>query len=152
MTTSSQPLGNVNAARRPAPTVSTMGRGGAVNSDIMARMKAFHLNRQGPAAQSRAPPTPPGATTPGGPSPTGPQMPQMPGGLPANFRLPPGVPGARPGAPPSFGSSPNVGGAGRGPSLAEKRGLKMPGGLPGGPPAAAAVSLRVGPTCAFGGG
>ncbi|KAI4796374.1 kinase-like protein [Aureobasidium sp. EXF-8846] len=100
-------------------------------------MKAFHLNRQGPAAAGRAPPTTPGATTPGvgGPSPTGPQMPQMPGGLPANFRLPPGVPGSRPGAPPSFASSPNVI-PGRGPSLAEKRGLKMPGGLPGAPPAA----------------
>ncbi|CAD0095816.1 unnamed protein product [Aureobasidium vineae] len=85
MTSSSTPLGNVNAARRPAPTVSTLGRGGAVNPDIIARMKAFHMNRQG-----RAPPTTPGATTPGpgGPSPTGPQM---PGGLPANFRMPPGM-------------------------------------------------------------
>lgn len=48
--------------------------------------------------------------------------------------MPPGVPGSRPN-PSSFASSPNVG-AGRGPSLAEKRGLKMPGGLPGAPPAA----------------
>ncbi|KAG9670251.1 kinase-like protein, partial [Aureobasidium melanogenum] len=130
MTQSSTPLGNVNAARRPAPTVSTLGRGGAVNPDIIARMKAFHMNRQGAPAAARNPPTTPGATTPG-PSPTGPQM---PGGLPANFRMPPGVPGSRPN-PPSFASSPNVG-AGRGPSLAEKRGLKMPGGLPGAPPAA----------------
>ncbi|KAG9905303.1 kinase-like protein, partial [Aureobasidium melanogenum] len=133
MTQSSTPLGNVNAARRPAPTVSTLGRGGAVNPDIIARMKAFHMNRQGAPAAGRNPPNTPGATTPGpgGPSPTGPQM---PGGLPANFRMPPGVPGSRPN-PPSFASSPNVG-AGRGPSLAEKRGLKMPGGLPGAPPAA----------------
>ncbi|KAG9524206.1 kinase-like protein, partial [Aureobasidium melanogenum] len=131
MTQSSTPLGNVNAARRPAPTVSTLGRGGAVNPDIIARMKAFHMNRQGAPAAARNPPTTPGATTPG-PSPTGPQM---PGGLPANFRMPPGVPGSRPPNPPSFASSPNVG-AGRGPSLAEKRGLKMPGGLPGAPPAA----------------
>ncbi|THX93121.1 kinase-like protein [Aureobasidium pullulans] len=133
MTSSSTPLGNVNAARRPAPTVSTLGRGGAVNPDIIARMKAFHLNRQGAPAPGRGPVTP-GATTPGagGPSPTGPQM---PGGLPANFRLPPGVPGGRPG-PPSFASSPNVGG--RGPSLAEKRGMKMPGGLPGAAPPAGA--------------
>ncbi|KAG9532295.1 kinase-like protein, partial [Aureobasidium melanogenum] len=133
MTQSSTPLGNVNAARRPAPTVSTLGRGGAVNPDIIARMKAFHMNRQGAPAAARNPPNTPGATTPGpaGPSPTGPQM---PGGLPANFRMPPGVPGSRPN-PPSFASSPNVS-AGRGPSLAEKRGLKMPGGLPGAPPAA----------------
>ncbi|THW82196.1 kinase-like protein [Aureobasidium pullulans] len=133
MTSSSTPLGNVNAARRPAPTVSTLGRGGAVNPDIIARMKAFHLNRQGAPAPGRGPVTP-GATTPGagGPSPTGPQM---PGGLPANFRLPPGVPGGRPG-PPSFASSPNV--SGRGPSLAEKRGMKMPGGLPGAAPPAGA--------------
>ncbi|THX10368.1 kinase-like protein [Aureobasidium pullulans] len=133
MTSSSTPLGNVNAARRPAPTVSTLGRGGAVNPDIIARMKAFHMNRQGAPAPGRGPVTP-GATTPGagGPSPTGPQM---PGGLPANFRLPPGVPGGRPGAP-SFASSPNVGG--RGPSLAEKRGMKMPGGLPGAAPPAGA--------------
>ncbi|THY11064.1 kinase-like protein [Aureobasidium pullulans] len=133
MTSSSTPLGNVNAARRPAPTVSTLGRGGAVNPDIIARMKAFHMNRQGAPAPGRGPVTP-GATTPGagGPSPTGPQM---PGGLPANFRLPPGVPGGRPG-PPSFASSPNVGG--RGPSLAEKRGMKMPGGLPGAAPPAGA--------------
>ncbi|THZ73112.1 kinase-like protein [Aureobasidium pullulans] len=133
MTSSSTPLGNVNAARRPAPTVSTLGRGGAVNPDIIARMKAFHMNRQGAPAPGRGPVTP-GATTPGagGPSPTGPQM---PGGLPANFRLPPGVPGGRPG-PPSFASSPNVGG--RGPSLAEKRGMKMPGDLPGAAPPAGA--------------
>lgn len=55
-------------------------------------------------------------------------------GIPSNFKLPPGM--QRPTVP-SFQSAPNVlaarGGPGRGPSLAEKRGLKLPGGLPGAP-------------------
>lgn len=53
------------------------------------------------------------------------------GGIPANFKLPPNM--QRP-APHAFASSPAV--TGRAPSLAEKRGLKLPGGLPGQAPAA----------------
>jgi mitogen-activated protein kinase kinase len=110
-----------------------MGRGGAMNPDIAAKLRAFHMTRQGAPPPGRGAPTTPGVQTPGvggpslqGPSPTGPQH---PGGIPANFRMPPGRP-----TPPSFVSSPNMV-AGRSPSLAEKRGLKMPGGLPGAPPA-----------------
>lgn len=55
----------------------------------------------------------------------------MAGGIPSNFKLPPGI-----GRPPAqgFQSAPVIPGRappGRGPSLAEKRGLRLPGGLPG---------------------
>ncbi|KAF4550656.1 Protein kinase domain-containing protein 15 [Elsinoe fawcettii] len=129
MTPSSTPLGAINAARRPPQ--STMNRaGGGLNADLAAKMKAFHLGRTG------APPT---ARTPSSPGPNGAAAaaPQggagLPGGIPSNFKLPPGM--SRPN-PPSFQSAPVVPGRGppgRGPSLAEKRGLKLPGGLPGGP-------------------
>lgn len=52
MTESSTPLGQVNAARRggvptPRPIASLGGQSGGLNQDIMARMKAFSLSRQG---------------------------------------------------------------------------------------------------------
>ena len=138
MTPSSTPLGNVGAARRAPP--GGMGRGGgALNPDIAARMKAFHLERRGAPPPGRVqppsqPPTP-GAAAPVQPAP----VPQSPGGgalagrIPANFRMPPGM--GRP-PPASFQSAPVIPGrgppaAGRGMSLAEKRGLNLPGGLPG---------------------
>lgn len=56
----------------------------------------------------------------------------MAGGIPANFKLPPGM--SRP-QPHNFQSAPAVTTRGpipgKGPSLAEKRGLRLPGGLPG---------------------
>lgn len=59
-----------------------------------------------------------------------------PGGIPSNFRLPPN---AKPGLT-NFQSAPAVpnlrAGGGPKPSLAEKRGLKLPGGLPGSTPPA----------------
>lgn len=59
------------------------------------------------------------------PSPGG----QIPAGFPSNFRLPPQV--GRPG-PHLAASSPAVPGAGsKGLSMAERRGIKLPGGLPG---------------------
>lgn len=115
-----------------------------MNPDIAAKLKAFHMSRHGAPAPGRGgSPTTPGAQTPGpagqhaqGQPSTGPRPPTGPvGGIPANFRMPPGVPG-RPG-PHNFASSPNLG-SGRGPSLAEKRGMKMPGGLPGQAPTPAA--------------
>ncbi|KAF2222644.1 kinase-like domain-containing protein [Elsinoe ampelina] len=133
MTASSTPLGSLNAARRPPQ--STMNRaGGGLNADLAARMKAFHLGRTG---------APPANRTPSSPGPNGTQGPSQapaaaPGGIPSNFKLPPGM--QRPN-PPSFQSAPVVPGRGppgRGPSLAEKRGLKLPGGLPGGPSGAPA--------------
>ncbi|OKL64184.1 hypothetical protein UA08_01006 [Talaromyces atroroseus] len=52
MTESSTPLGQLNAARRggvppPRPMASLGGQSGGLNQDIMARMKAFSLSRQG---------------------------------------------------------------------------------------------------------
>lgn len=144
MTTSSTPLGNVSAARRPAPTVSTLGRGGALNPDIAARMKAFQLSRHGaPSLRGPSVSTPgPVPTTAGfdpsrfGPSAPAPQSPGGAvgaGGIPANFKLPPGI--HRP-APHNFQSAPVIPGSvpGRGPSLAEKRGMKLPGGIAGASP------------------
>ena len=55
MTASSTPLGALNAARRPGPSqpsISTV-RGGGLSQDMQAKMKAFHLSRQGaPPVQS----------------------------------------------------------------------------------------------------
>lgn len=138
MTYSSTPLGNINAARNPrtnAPTISSRGSGLNVSQDILARIQAVHLGRQG------APPTglpgrgPTGPQSPGpaagqraAMSPGGPMM-GNPGGVPANFRPPlggtnfqsaPAIPGRTPPAPKL--------------SMAERRGMKLPGGLPGAPP------------------
>lgn len=62
MTASSTPLGTLNAARRPNLPHSTLGssRSGQLPQDMQAKMKAFHLSRQGapPPPQSlRMPPT-----------------------------------------------------------------------------------------------
>lgn len=154
MTQSSTPLGNINAARNPrpsAPTISSRGSGLNVSQDILARIQAVHLGRQGahPAnGASRGPPvmTPNASNTPQRPSVASPPpMPSMPGGIPANFRLPQPKPGLS-----NFQSAPAVphlkpGGAK--PSLAEKRGLKLPGGLPGGatPPTSSPAPKRKGP-------
>ncbi|KAF2148452.1 kinase-like protein [Myriangium duriaei CBS 260.36] len=135
MTPSSTPLGNLNAARRPPQ--STMTRTGAgLNADLAAKMKAFHLERRGAPPTIRSPSNPVMPTaTPGalnGSQSSSSKPPAGPvGGIPSNFKLPPGM--QRP-TPPSFQSAPVVPGRGppgRGPSLAEKRGLKLPGGLPG---------------------
>lgn len=107
-----------------------------MNPDIAARMKAFTMGRQGPAAR------------PPGPSQSNSQAPGSPsgkaggavgaGGVPAGFKMPPHL--NRPAAH-AANSSPAVPGQGsppgRGPpSLAEKRGMKLPGGLPGSDPPA----------------
>lgn len=105
----------------------------------MAKMRAFTLSRSGPAAPQ--PNRGPGPATPGGvPSSGGPAV----GGFPSNFRMPPQL--GRPG-PQSAASSPAVPGANgapKGMSLAEKRGMKMPGGLPGAAPAAGAATSPTG--------
>ena len=111
-----------------------------MNPDILAKMKAFSVSRQGaPAPQlSRS-----GSMTPGaGSSSGGPAM----GGFPPGFKLPPQL--QRPG-PQSTNSSPAVPGTkgppGKGPSLAEKRGMKLPGGLPGSPVAPSPPPQATGP-------
>ncbi|KAL6705603.1 MAP kinase kinase Wis1 [Coniothyrium glycines] len=136
MTPSSTPLGNINAARNPrppnAPTISSRGSGLNVSQDILARIQAVHLGRQGAppnGVPGRGPvgPQSPGPAPNRGPmSPSGPVL-GNPGGVPANFRLPP-----KPGMP-SFPSAPAVPGRGPAPKLstAERRGMRLPGGLPG---------------------
>lgn len=142
MTPSSTPLGVVNAARRPAPqpTFSKGGSGLNVSSDIQARMKAFHLGRQGaPAGRPQPGVVTQGVTSaPSGPLVGGftgasplPSSPVGPGGIPAGFKLPPGL--TRPQGK-NLHSAPAVPGRlGNKPSLAEKRGLALPGGLSGAP-------------------
>ncbi|KAF1833092.1 Pbs2-type MAP kinase [Decorospora gaudefroyi] len=140
MTPSSTPLGNINAARNPRPsnppTISSRGSGLNVSQDILARIQAVHLGRKGapptglsgrgPAPQSPGPPADqrnpmsPGSTPVMG----------NPGGVPSNFRMPSRPPTT------NFQSAPAVPGRAGGPKLstAERRGIKLPGGLPGAPP------------------
>ncbi|KAK4696425.1 mitogen-activated protein kinase kinase, partial [Lecanoromycetidae sp. Uapishka_2] len=144
MTSSSSPLGNLNAARRPSMPQATFGssRGSQLPSDMQAKMKAFHLSRQGapPPQNLRMPPSavgslstnhvplsagsPPGGIVTGSPTPSSIVSPggALVGG-PAALRLPPAA-GGRPQAPnfPSSapvvpGLNPKMGG------LAAKRGL-----------------------------
>ena len=145
MTASSTPLGSLNAARRPnLPQASAGGsRGSQLPQDMQAKMKAFHLSRQGvpppnnlrmpqsTVAQSNSTTQLPtaGNTIPGGPAAGGlppstfsrPQSPHTGGS--GNLRLPPG---ARPQAPAFPNSAPAVPGIKMNPKmggLAAKRGL-----------------------------
>ncbi|KZM20295.1 Mitogen-activated protein kinase kinase [Ascochyta rabiei] len=144
MTPSSTPLGNINAARNPrgnAPTISSRGSGLNVSQDILARIQAVHLGRQGAPPAGAAgrgagmPQSPgPSAGPPSNLSPRG--GPMMSSGVPAAFRMP----GAKPPMP-SFQSAPAIPGrAGPAPklSMAERRGAPKLGGLPGAAPAAGA--------------
>ncbi|KAL8694952.1 MAG: hypothetical protein Q9218_000523 [Villophora microphyllina] len=139
----SNPLGTINAARRPGPppSASSTARAGGLPQDMQAKMKAFHLSRQGaPPPQSlRMPssnadpsmsnsqlPSSAGAV-PGGLSqvnfpPTGIKSPGGPiAGGPQALRLPIG---GRP-QPPNYNSAPVVPSSQTHPklSLAAKRGL-----------------------------
>ncbi|KAF2168302.1 hypothetical protein M409DRAFT_53581 [Zasmidium cellare ATCC 36951] len=128
MTASSTPRGTLDAARRP-PGAPMASRGGPpqMNPDIAAKMKAFSLSRAGPPTpQPNRNPISPAAQSPG----------PAVGGFPSNFKLPPQL--QRP-TPQSANSSPAIPGGNvprKGMSLAEKRGLKLPGGLPGAAPPA----------------
>ena len=143
MTASSTPLGTLNAARRPGLPQSALGpsRGSQLPQDMQAKMKAFHLSRQGapPAQGPRMPPNvgsqsisttqiptsdepvsggsmvgnlaSPGVASPG--------VPLI--GAPEGFGLPPGRPQA-----PNFNSAPAVPGLNMNPrmgGLAAKRGI-----------------------------
>lgn len=99
MTASSTPLGALNAARRPALPQTALGssRGSQLPHDMQAKMKAFHLSRQGapPPQNLRMPSTtgaPSAATTQlpvsAGPIPTG----AMSGGLASPTIANPGGP------------------------------------------------------------
>lgn len=126
MSTSSTPLGNVNAARK-LPT-SSLARGN-VNPDIAARMRAFHLERRNAPLPKPSTPSDVAGTAPPLSSPLPTQQGPI-AGIPSNFKLPSGL--ARP-SPQATQSAPNVPGGGL--SLAQKRGMKLPGGLPGQIPA-----------------
>lgn len=143
MTASSTPLGNVNAARRPPLPQPTVGssRGSQLPQDMQAKMKAFHLSRQGapPPQNLRAPPNVGGrsvssaqTTSSDSPVPNG-AMSGMPGpsgtagsggasvGIPAGLKLPAvGRPQAS-----TFNSAPAVPNLNMNPKigLAAKRGL-----------------------------
>ena len=145
MTASSTPLGSLNAARRPNLPQPSLGssRGSQLPQDMQAKMKAFHLSRQGapPIQNLRMPPNVGGqsnSTTQvpmaasnvasgamsGGLAPSGMASPGGPiAGAPANLRLPvggrpqpPNFPNSAP-AVPGMKINPKMGG------LAAKRGL-----------------------------
>ena len=145
MTTSSTPLGNINAARRPTlpQAGAASSRSSQLTQDVQAKMKAFHLSRQGapPAPNLRMPsnsgksstsaslnppstaPVPNGALCPGlAPSNLGSPGASLAAG-PGGFRLPPG---GRP-PPSNFNSAPAVPNMTLNPKkgLAAKRGMNM---------------------------
>ncbi|KAI0475867.1 kinase-like domain-containing protein [Xylariaceae sp. FL0804] len=120
MSASSTHVGMLSNARRP-PT------GARLPEDLNAKMRAFHLSRQGSSPlNSQTPSTgsPASATS----SPGGPVM----GGVPKNLQLPGGM--SRPGAPSFPRSAPNVNAGAPTGGLAGKRrfGLKL-GDMGGGP-------------------
>ena len=126
MTASSTPIGMLNNARRPngpvgSPAPAAAARGGLPQS-MEAKMKAFHLSRQG---------TPPLRPQVGGSISSGSSQDLLSprghaiGGLPAGLQLPPSM---RPQAH-NFVSAPAVPKAK--PGLSERRKMKLPGGLPG---------------------
>ncbi|KAF2874180.1 polymyxin B resistance protein kinase [Massariosphaeria phaeospora] len=143
MTTSSTPLGNINAARNPRtnpPTISTRGSGLNVSQDILDRIQRVHLRGQGAPPPNGAPGRPPVMSPPSAGAIPGMSAPASPGGamvgkaggVPPNFRMPPN---AKPGLP-NFQSAPAVPRMGGGAklSMAERRGRPILGGLPGAPP------------------
>lgn len=127
MSASSTPLGVLSNARRPG-ALSSHSSSGRLPEDLSAKMRAFHLSRQGSSPLGSHAASPASASPSGIPL-AGPVM----GGIPGNMRLPGGL--QRPGAPSFPRSAPavnksSIGGGG----LAGKRrfGLKL-GDLNGGP-------------------
>lgn len=135
---SSNPLGQLNAARRggvppPRPVASIGGQSAGLNQDLMARMKEFSLSRQGAPAgithaastgtvssstQAHASPVAAGTASPHGGVPFGP----IAGGLAGRG------PVARPPPPQSWSSAPSISPRQKPGGLAAKRlkpGLKL---------------------------
>ncbi|GAP87159.1 putative ste ste7 protein kinase [Rosellinia necatrix] len=138
MSASSTALGVLSNARRPgAPLHSSSGR---LPEDLSAKMRAFHLSRQGSSPLSSHTASPGQASPSGIMAPAGPVM----GGIPGNMRLPGGL--QRPGAPSFPRSAPviNAGSMGGG-GLAGKRrfGFKL-GDMNGGPSQASPMSAGAG--------
>ncbi|KAF9885933.1 hypothetical protein FE257_012223 [Aspergillus nanangensis] len=137
ITASSTHLGQINAARhgtgtpqRPHASMSSAAQGG-LNQDILAKMKAFSLSRQGAppslphaASTGTVPKTPQAAGSVPVTSSSGPQSPSVNGSLAGALagRLPPA---ARPGTK-NWVSSPNVPGV---PGKAPSPNPMRPGGL-----------------------
>lgn len=136
MTASSTPLGLLQNARRPVQPPSGMSglrtaqASQQLPQSMEAKMKAFHLSRQG------TPPMRPGVgvaslSTGAGPLPDQPKFGgQAMGGLPGGLRLPPNM---RPQAH-NFVSAPAVPKMPMKGGLSARRGMKLPGGLPGAVP------------------
>ncbi|KAI9849826.1 MAG: hypothetical protein M1837_000040 [Sclerophora amabilis] len=147
MTVSSTPLGSITAARRPGPpppSASARPGGGGLPQDMQAKMRAFHLSRQGAppinpsAAQGRlSSPLPGSPSQSGGTGPANGGINAPSGALASGPSAIRPTPNLRP-SPQNWTSSPAVPGPRTGPkpSLGARRGLKLPGGLPGSSPAA----------------
>ncbi|KAI0437494.1 kinase-like protein [Xylaria telfairii] len=146
MSASSTPLGVLSNARRPGPAPHSSS--GRLPEGLNAKMRAFHMSRQGTSSLGQQVASPNSTSSPGM-SPAGPIM----GGVPGNIRLPGGL--QRPGAPAFPRSAPAINTGIGGGGLAGKRrfGLKL-GDMNGGPSPASPVSSGTGqqPTTQNGGG
>ncbi|KAL8899405.1 MAG: hypothetical protein Q9207_006218 [Kuettlingeria erythrocarpa] len=101
----SNPLGAINAARRPGPPPSSLAaaRAGGLPQDVAAKMKAFHLSRQGvpPPQNLRM------ASSTADPSITNSQLPSSAGAVPSGLsqaKFPPA--GIKPAGGPAVGGAP----------------------------------------------
>jgi mitogen-activated protein kinase kinase len=137
MTASSTPLGLLQNARRPNPPTPTMSglrgaqaaRGGGLPQSMEAKMKAFHLSRQGtPPTRPQVGPTLSTSSANLSEKSTVGGVPLA--GLPGGMRLPPNF---RPQAH-NFNSAPVVPMMPAKGGLSARRGMKLPGGLPGSDP------------------
>jgi mitogen-activated protein kinase kinase len=133
MSSSSTHLGMLQNARRPAPgLLNTRQSSSAGGTGLEAKMKAFHLSRQGtPPQRPQFGTSITTGSTPSPPALGGPLAGKAPvGGLPAGLQLPPNM---RPVAH-NFNSAPVVPKMpAKGGGLSARRGMKLPGGLPGSP-------------------
>ncbi|TDZ20205.1 Protein kinase wis1 [Colletotrichum orbiculare MAFF 240422] len=113
MTPSSTPLGMLSNARRPPPTASVMtgSMGSGAMNDIMAKARALHAQRMAKPPGTNAPlnsVNSPASPVPRQGSPGG----ALPGGVPANLRLPGGMvrpsPGGMPRSAPVIPTKPSL--------------------------------------------
>lgn len=136
MSSSSNPLGVLSNARRPAAasSMSSMMAGGGLPQDMQAKMRAFHLSRQGtppggrPQASQASPYTP--AVDSAGEAAAA----NVAGGL----RLPMNM---RPQVPQGFSSAPAAPRSAQKPSLSARRNMPKLGALPGSPGASPGAPL-----------
>ncbi|KAL7268334.1 MAP kinase kinase Wis1 [Rhizina undulata] len=131
----SAPLGPINSARRPSPPSNSNGqthtpfasmtslKSGGLPKDVQARLQAFQASRKNPPGMPNgSPPLMPGAIPPAGPI-------MNPGGMSPRSM-------GRPMPSQNWSSASAIARMGPGapkPSLGQRRGLKLAGGLPGSP-------------------